>query len=69
MASFQPVGTASLVSMSHSGDLPGELAQFKLSRLRELRAVIASLRCEREARDPLLSWVIDQEKAGIRPSA
>jgi hypothetical protein len=69
MASFLPAQAASLVSMSPSGDLPGELAQFKLSRLRELRAVIASLRCEREARDPLLSWVIDQEKAGIRPSA
>jgi hypothetical protein len=69
MASLVPVRAASLVAFSPSGDLPGELAQFKLNRLRELRAVIDSLRCEREARDPLLSWVVEQEKAGIRPPA
>jgi hypothetical protein len=36
------------------------IAQQKLTRLLELRAVIDSLRCEHEARDPLLSWVISR---------
>ncbi len=67
MASLSPARTASVVAFSPSGVIPGELAQFKLSRLRELRAVIDSLRCEREARDPLLSWVVEQEKAETRP--
>jgi hypothetical protein len=69
MASLLPARAASLVAFSPSGDVPGELAQFKLSRLRELRAVVDSLRCEREARDPLLSWVVEQEKAGTQPPA
>jgi hypothetical protein len=47
--------------------LAGEaIAQHKLTRLFELRAVIDSLRCEHESRDPLLSWVIASEKAEDR---
>jgi hypothetical protein len=33
--------------------------QQRLDRLRELRAVIDSLRHEKESRDPLLAWVIE----------
>lgn len=40
---------------------PGELEQLKLARLRELRSTIDALRCEREARDPLLAWVVERE--------
>jgi hypothetical protein len=44
--------------------LAGEaIAQHKLTRLLELRAVIDSLRSEHESRDPLLSWAIAAEKA------
>jgi hypothetical protein len=39
-----------------------ELEQRKLGRLRELRAIIESLRTEQAGKDPLLAWVIDQEK-------
>lgn len=39
------------------------IAQDKLTRLFELRAVIDSLVCEREARDPLLCWVIARDNA------
>jgi hypothetical protein len=42
---------------------PGELEQRKLDRLRELRAVIDSLREVPERRDPLLAWVIAQERS------
>lgn len=44
---------------------PQELGQRKLDRLRELRAVIDSLRDERESNDPLLAWALGQEH---RPS-
>jgi hypothetical protein len=44
-------------------DAPEGLARHKFERLRELRAVVETLRCEREARDPLLAWVVDQETA------
>ena len=32
----------------------------------ELRAVIETLRCERAAQDPLLAWIIEQEREDIR---
>ena len=41
--------------------MPDGLAQHKLTRLLELRAVIDALRCEREAQDPLLAWVISRD--------
>lgn len=41
-------------------DPPG-LSRHKLDRLRELRAVIDALRCERESRDPLLAWIVERE--------
>jgi len=34
----------------------------KLDRLRQLRAVIDSLRSERESRDPLIAWILEREK-------
>ena len=40
---------------------PAELEQHRLDRLLELRAVIESLRSEQAGKDPLLSWVIEQE--------
>ena len=43
------------------GVMPDGLAQHKLNRLLELRAVIDALRCEREAQDPLLAWVSGAE--------
>lgn len=42
----------------------GACAPDKLIRLLELRAVIDTLRCEREARDPQLAWVTGRETAG-----
>jgi hypothetical protein len=41
---------------------PAELEQRKLGRLRELRAVIESLRTEQADKDPLLAWAVEQEK-------
>lgn len=35
---------------------PPDLAQYKVDRLHELRAVIATLRCERECRDALQGY-------------
>ena len=40
--------------------------RHKLDRLRELRAVIETLRCERAAKDPLLAWIIEQERVDYR---
>ena len=40
---------------------PSEFEDLKLDRLQELRRAIDALRNERESRDPLLAWVIDQE--------
>jgi hypothetical protein len=37
------------------------LAEHKLSRLLELRAVIDAMRSDRESRDPLLSWAVARE--------
>jgi hypothetical protein len=34
----------------------------KLDRLRQLRAVIDSLRSEREAHDPFMAWILEREK-------
>ena len=34
----------------------------KLDRLRQLRAVIDSLRSEYEAHDPLVAWILEREK-------
>jgi hypothetical protein len=45
---------------------PAELEQHRLDRLLELRAVIDSLRSERAGKDPLLTWVIEQEAIRTR---
>jgi hypothetical protein len=47
---------------------PDATEQRKLDRLRELRAVIDVLRGAAEARDPLLEWVQNQERAPLRDS-
>lgn len=39
---------------------PHELEQLKLDRLRELRATIDAMRCEQDARDPLVARVMEQ---------
>lgn len=44
-----------------AGIEPTDLPRHKLDRLRELRAVIDTLRCERESRDPLLAWIVERE--------
>jgi hypothetical protein len=44
---------------------PEGFAQHKLHRLLELRAVIDSIRCEREAQDPLLAWITAPERTDI----
>ena len=44
---------------------PEGFAQHKLHRLLELRAVIDAMRCEQEARDPLLSWIKSHERTDI----
>lgn len=49
-----------------SGVAAEAIAQQKVTRLLELRAVIDSLRCEHEARDPLLAWVVAREAASHR---
>jgi len=41
-------------------DLP-TIAHHKLDRLRELRAVIDTLRHEREPQDPLLAWIVERD--------
>jgi hypothetical protein len=65
MASFVSARADRLsqIECSSAGVCDEAIAQQKLTRLLELRAVIDSLRCEREARDPLLSWVIAGENA------
>jgi hypothetical protein len=69
MASIAPPCTAplELLAMSPAGATSEGVAQLKLSRLLELRAVIDSIRCETEAHDPLLSWVIAREKTTAQP--
>jgi hypothetical protein len=68
MASFVSAraGRRSQIECSSAGVHAEAIAQQKLTRLLELRAVIDSLRCEREARDPLLAWVIAGENAAHR---
>ena len=46
---------------------PAELEELKLERLRELRNTIDALRCERQIRDPLLAWAIDEERKARDP--
>jgi hypothetical protein len=49
-----------------SGVADEAIAQQKLTRLLELRAVIDSLRSDYEARDPLLAWVVASERTAHR---
>lgn len=44
-----------------------DLARHKLERLRELRAVIDTLRCEQSCADPLLALIFEQESVENRP--
>ena len=53
-----------LLSMSPAGVTSDGLAQHKLIRLLELRAVIDAMRCKHESQDPLLAWVPARERAG-----
>jgi hypothetical protein len=55
-------GQFSFSDYAATGFDPPDLARHKLDRLRELRAVIETLHREREARDPLLSWIIERER-------
>jgi len=54
-------GRVSFSDYAAAGIDPPDLARHKLDRLRELRAVISTLRCERETRDPLLAWIIERD--------
>jgi hypothetical protein len=67
MANSQPARTASqdLLAFSPAGLTSDGLAQHKLSRLLELRAVIDAMRLEHENRDPLLAWVKARERTGL----
>jgi len=56
------VGQYSFDDYAAAGFDPPDLARHKLDRLRELRAVIDTLRDERESKDPLLSWIIERER-------
>jgi hypothetical protein len=60
-------GRLSFSDFAAAGIDPPDLARHKLDRLRELRAVIDTLRCERESRDPLLAWIIEREGSETRP--
>ena len=60
-------GRLSFSDYAAAGIDPPDLARHKLDRLRELRAVIATLRCERESRDPLLAWIIEREGTETQP--
>jgi hypothetical protein len=55
------VARTALEIMSFDPCTPQELEQRRIDRLRELRAIVDALRCERETADPLLAWVRDQE--------
>jgi len=56
------MGRFSFRDYAAAGIEPPDLARHKLDRLRELRAVIDTLRGEREARDPLLAWIVERER-------
>jgi hypothetical protein len=43
---------------------PADFDEQRLNRLRELRAVIDALRQEKESRDPLLAWVLEDNHSG-----
>ncbi|HYJ42435.1 MAG TPA: hypothetical protein VEW08_16715 [Steroidobacteraceae bacterium] len=43
-------------------EAPDGSPRHKLDRLRELRAVIDTLRCEQEVQDPLLNWILERER-------
>jgi hypothetical protein len=55
-------GHLSFGAYAAAGIEPPGLTRHKLDRLRELRAVIDSLRCESGSRDPLLAWIIEREE-------
>jgi len=59
-------GRFSPVASSAWREAPDGSPRHKLDRLRELRAVIESLRSERAAQDPLLAWIDEQERHDIR---
>ena len=59
-------GRYSPVARSAGREAPGGSPLHKLDRLRELRAVIETLHGEREARDPLLTWIIEREGEDFR---
>ena len=60
-------GRLSFSDYAAAGIEPPDLARHKLDRLRELRAVIDTLRCERESRDPLLAWISEREGSESLP--
>ena len=60
-------GRLSFSEFAAAGIEPPDLARHKLDRLRELRAVIDTLRCERESRDPLLAWISEREGSESLP--
>ena len=49
-----------VVSRFAAADFDGR----RLDRLRELRAVIDALRHEKESGDPLLAWVLEDNRSG-----
>jgi len=61
------LGQFSFGGCAAPGIEPPNLARLKLDRLRELRAVIDTLRCERASQDPLLAWIIEQDSLENRP--
>jgi len=59
-------GQFPLIDRSLPPDAQDGSPRQKLDRLRELRAVIETLRHEREAQDPLLVWVVERERVEIQ---
>ena len=60
-------GRLSFSEFAAAGIESPDLARHKLDRLRELRAVIDTLRCECESRDPLLAWISEREGSESLP--
>jgi len=52
-----------IAAFSPAGVMPDGLAQHKLTRLLELRAVIDAMRCTHERQDPLLAWLSSPDQA------
>lgn len=48
--------------------MAAEYDRQRLDRLRELRAVVDSLRRETESRDPLLAWVLQNNRPEDNPT-